>query len=150
MEITPVIIPVVIVAVAIIYLTFKDAHQCTEMIQSVHDRNINGIKRLLKDGHDVDCQDKKGWTPLCHAAQLGYNDVAMALLHEKSDPSRPLYIAAEYGHYVVVRSLLGHGADPNKDYMGQSALYIAVKNTQKNVINVLLQAKARTNVRYVS
>ena len=76
--------------------------------------------------------------------------ITMGLLHKKSEPSRPLFIAAEYGSYSVVRALIAHGADPNMDYMGQTALSIAVKNTHKSTLNVLLNAKADPNIKYVS
>lgn len=146
---SPVVLPIVFVIVAIIYLTLKDSHECTLLIEGVEDRDLNEIKALLQDGHHVDCQDREGWTPLCHAVKLGFNDIVMGLLHAKGDPSRPLYIAAEYDRYKSVSALISYGADPNKDYMGKSALYIAVKNTQKNAVNVLLEANANPNIIFV-
>lgn len=149
MEINPVVVPVVIIVIAIIYVTFRDANDCASLIRSVHDRNLDDIKSLLQAGHHIDCKDRNGWTPLCHAAKLDYGDIAICLLQAKSEPSLPLFIAAEFGAYHVVRYLIVYGADPNTDYMGQSALSIAVKNSHASTINVLLEKNANVNTKHV-
>jgi ankyrin repeat protein len=145
-----VVTSVAVIVIAIIFLTIRDTQECTALIKGVHDRNMTEIRSLLASGHAIDCQDRDGWTPLCHAAKLSYNDVTMEFLHKGSDPVRPLFIAAEYDSYTVVNALIIYGADPNLDYMGQTALHIAVKKSHRSTINILLEREANTNLRYVS
>jgi len=72
------------------------------------------VGMLLEDGHDSDCTDSQGRTPLSWAAENGHEAVVKVLRAiDGVDPDSndnngltPLSVAAENGHQVVVKLLL--------------------------------------------
>jgi hypothetical protein len=76
---------------------------------------------LLEDGHDSDCKDSHGRTPLSWAADKGHEAVVRLLLARadvEADPKdrrgqTPLAWAAANGHERVVRLLQEHNGQPS-------------------------------------
>ena len=65
---------------------------------------------------------------------------------------QPLHWASQYGHVGVVQALLARGADvdrrENGDPKGDTALVLACKYRQEDVLDVLIRRGANVNVRY--
>ena len=99
------------------------------------------LRALLSVGRArVTARDQFGLTALHHAAQAGNTETVGFLLGLNTSLSmprapleadtnaedRPLHLAAAGGHAATVRSLLEHGAHPEKtNYVGETALHVA-------------------------
>jgi len=98
----------------------------TELMYACVDQNVNLVKNLLKEGANVNLQDKSGWTALHFASQeCNYEIIKLLLEHsavvdiEDSYGNTPLWRALfnvrdddERGK--AVKLLLRHGADKYK------------------------------------
>lgn len=64
------------------------------------------------------------------------------------DGSSPLMIAANQGHQNVVKMLIESGANVNKRYTdGQTALFDAVRNNDKEMTNLLILYNADKTIK---
>jgi ankyrin repeat protein len=79
------------------------------------------VRRLTKEGVDVNVSDRWGRTALSLAAGKGHHEVVQILLgagawidpHEDYDTyETPLLAAAENGHLDIVKALIAAGANP--------------------------------------
>ena len=100
--------------------------------------------QLLAANASVDAPNKDGTTPLCIAAQNGHTAAIELLLAAKAgvdtpkkDGATPLNIAAFQGHLDVVRLLLLGGADPTKEWRGQTPLASAEKKGRAATVALL-------------
>jgi ankyrin repeat protein len=113
-------------------------------------RNLEIVKLLLANKADVNARDNYNGTPLHTAAYFRSTDIAELLIARGADVNAkdnrgmtPLLRAGELdypgpGYRDVVELLLAHGADVNaKDDKGRTALYFAVKNGHKDVVELL-------------
>jgi ankyrin repeat protein len=72
---------------------------------------------LLSKGADVDFKDVKVHTPLHQASQSAHEDVVVIFLIKKASISRAvdgrtaLHFATEFGNEVIVKGVIGNGAD---------------------------------------
>jgi hypothetical protein len=111
------------------------------------------VRKLLKEGADVNVRDEQGWTPLHHAAMRGAASVVLLLLEKgadvnarASDGATPLHMAAAYSNPNVVDLLISKGADVNaKDNSGRTPLHYAVMNSSLSTVELLLSRKANPN-----
>ncbi|WP_341808789.1 ankyrin repeat domain-containing protein [Wolbachia endosymbiont (group E) of Neria commutata] len=100
------------------------------------DVNAERVTFLLDKGINANELDKKGRTPLHHAAQNGQVEVIKALLDRGAtidaldkDNSTPLHEAAEERRTGAVKLLLQKGAKPNiQDRYGKTPLYAAISS----------------------
>ena len=108
---------------------------------------------LAHFGVDITKADEQGHTPLFTAAGEGKTSLVAALLAAGSDPDEtqqgtalsPLLIAILCGHVDVVRQLLSHGADVNREVSGESLLHWSGKghrDCDDECVRVLLKAGA--------
>ena len=112
--------------------------------------------RMVKSDFDINQRGgPKVATLLQYASQYGNVDVVDALLDANADPNvcnkegeSPLMIASQKAHVQIVRKLLDKKADINKKngILKRTALYKACRYGRKNVVDVLLDAKADTNI----
>lgn len=74
--------------------------------------DLQGVRRALEQGTDVDALDYYRQSPLRIAASFGQAGVVSALLSHGADVhlSDPLHAASGYGNEDCVILLLGHGA----------------------------------------
>jgi ankyrin repeat protein len=79
--------------------------------------DVKKVKKLLKEGADVNAKDEFGWTPLHGAAILG--------------------------HIEVVKLLLEHGADPDiADIIGENAMSLARKKGYYSIVKLIEEFKS--------
>ncbi|KAK7951193.1 GDPD-domain-containing protein [Apiospora aurea] len=106
------------------------------------------VHKLIKLEKGINFQDRSGYTPLHHAARLGFVEIAKALLGSTveldlsiADDSyswTPLTVACVCGHVEVVRLLLLAGASPlHMDRRGWSALDHASYRGHMTIVAVL-------------
>ena len=112
--------------------------------------DVDAIRALLAEGHEVDAPQADGATALAWAAHR--DDAAMAdlLLRAGADPNAandlgvtPLMLAAENGSAPMVERLLQAGADPNLARpAGGTALMMAARSGSTAVVRRLIAAGA--------
>ena len=113
------------------------------------------LQTLIDCGVDVNIKSKKNETVLMIACQKGNTDAIDALLNAGADPKSIDANGASCLHYAsdgdcrkeVLQKLIDCGADVNiKSKENRTALMIACLNGNIDAINVLLNAKADTNI----
>ncbi|XP_071476745.1 cyclin-dependent kinase inhibitor 2A-like [Diadema antillarum] len=103
---------------------------CSDLATAAASGDVNLVKRLVRDGADVNQKSRDGFTPLCNAAFWGYSDIAEYLLKHGADVNlsnggtlwTPCHCAAFQGHGKVLMKLLE--AKPNltlKDNKGRTS-----------------------------
>ena len=68
--------------------------KASSLEKAVDYKNINEVRRHLNEGADANKPDKNGQTPLHHAAERGYTEVAQTLIErgarvDSKDKGRP-------------------------------------------------------------
>ena len=115
----------------------------------VRGRDLQWLVFLLARGARPDIQDNQGNTPLNLAAQIGWAEGAEQLLARRANVNTPnirgetpLILAVQRRDVVMVRLLLGQGADPNRtdSVAGYSALDYARRDSRAAPILRLLEA----------
>lgn len=113
----------------------RNAQDETPLMMAALKGHTEAVKALLVRGADV---NKTGWTPL-HYAAAGTTDeqariVALLLeMHayidaESPNGTTPLMMAAQYGTFDALQTLLDEGADPTlKNQQGLAALDFALR-----------------------
>ncbi|RZC43132.1 tonsoku-like protein, partial [Asbolus verrucosus] len=84
-------------------------------------KNVNGVRLLLEQGHPVNVRDNCGWLPLHEACNRGYVDIVEILIEKGAaindrggigcEGITPMHDAASNGHLEVVQLLLNKGAN---------------------------------------
>ena len=113
-------------------------------------RDLDAVRTLLAEGHEVDAPQADGATALAWAAHR--DDAAMAdlLLQAGADPNAandlgvtPLMLAGENGSAPMAERLLRAGADPNLARpAGGTALMMAARSGSTAVVRRLIAAGA--------
>lgn len=99
----------------------KDGQQCNplDLSQLVIEGQSAKLRRLLESGADPNTWDKKGLSPLHHAAITGNEEIAALLLQQKADINietknhphwRPIHYAIFHGRAGVENLLLASNA----------------------------------------
>ena len=113
---------------------------------------VQGTKKLIAQGADVNAEDKSGWTPLTIAASKGQAGVIEVLLANGADVNRAkskdgltaLMAAAAFGHTDSVTALIAGGANVNAtNHAGITALQFAAQGGHTQVIELLRKAGAK-------
>ena len=101
--------------------------------EAVQAGNLDALAAALAAGGNVDQRDGRGWTPLMHAANLGYVLMVSPLLEaganvnlRAADGATALFMATAHGHSDIIEQLMAAGADtviPGPD--GQTAIDVA-------------------------
>jgi ankyrin repeat protein len=111
---------------------------------------------LLKNGANIQIQDKDGKTALIHAARSGKSNESIILLlkhgaridHHSIDGATPLIWAAGQGNENTVYLLLSYNADINaQDKQGTTALMEAVTVRSVEAVRELINRGANQSIK---
>jgi ankyrin repeat protein len=121
------------------------------LIQAAKKGDLQKIRQLLADGHDVNERVQPLTEKGMKAAKWIYNessiDTAADMMGSMIDVT-PLMVAAEEGHDEIVEALLDAGADVNaEDSLKRTAMMIAIRWKQEAIASRLLDAGADPNAK---
>ncbi len=125
----------------------------SDLADAAMQRNSEAVRRLLKDGADVNAVQADGATALQWAAYHGDTDMAAQLLKAGADPelanrngSTPLWLAASQGNSAMIETLLEGGADANELLpLGRRPLMLAARAGSVESVVELLEHGADVN-----
>jgi len=109
--------------------------------------NLSKVKKLLKEGSDVNGKDEYG-SPALHIALLyKHKGIVKQLIKKGADVNAKnffgataLQVASHLGQTDMVKLLIKKGADVNaKDYHGNTALIVATEARNRKIVKVLLK-----------
>lgn len=125
-----------------------------QLSEAVGHRRLATVKRLLREGADVDFRSSQnGSTLLMDAATSGMDEITQALLQAGANVNvhdawggTPLMAAVAAQSEGIARALLEAGADVNaRDQWGLTALSSAVENGDTRMVKLLLARGANPN-----
>jgi ankyrin repeat protein len=140
-----------VVSLGVVYAT-ETVDQA--LIAAAQNGNVDGVKRLLADGANVETLDRYGRPLLDVATACGQTEVVKILLTAGANANAgtgnrktALHIAAAYGKTDIVKALLAAGAGIDvADEDGNSPLHIAVTNpTSRQIVKDLIDAGAKVD-----
>jgi hypothetical protein len=110
-----------------------------QLIRSAKRGDVNGVKKMLNEGADVNFQKGKGrW--------IRKETPGLVIKIWESGGRTPLYWAADNGHFEVVKLLVERGADVNLgDEFAETPLHRAVDNEHVQIAGFLLENGAYVN-----
>lgn len=126
-----------------------DRVDATPLHQAVNNGWTGATLLLLEHGARVDIENQYGETAFYRAVYRRNMTLIKRFLECGADVNgssfvMPLYDAARYGDVEMVQLLLAYGAHVNARCRGvRSALWIAMENRHKNVVDILLEHGAR-------
>ena len=119
--------------------------------------DLDAVRRLLRDGADVNAPQGDGMTALHWAAERGDGPLCEVLLYAGARVDAgtrighytPLHLAARAAHPAVAEMLLEAGSDPSAatTNSGATPLHLAAASGDPRVIEVLAAAGADVNAR---
>lgn len=122
----------------------------TALAIAVQRRDLTWVRFLLAKGANPAIADRKGTTPLMHAAMLGFVDGAKAMIDKGAQVDQangrgetPLILATQNKDQGMVRALIAAGANPDKtdNVTGMSARDYAKRDDRTGTMLELLNAK---------
>ncbi|XP_066023833.1 ankyrin-2-like isoform X9 [Pocillopora verrucosa] len=129
----------------------KTGEGYTPLMVAAFTGELHAVKWFLEKGAAIACEDKRGWSPLHHAAKGGDPDtIDLILTHlpnvdsKAVDGETPLIIAVFHSKLQGVKYLLERGANPfAKDNKGQDSLYHA-SSCDSDCLDLLLNHVPRS------
>ena len=124
----------------------------TYLINMGADDNI--LRKFAINKEVVEAKDERGFTALQEAVRLNNSDVVKFLLQNDADTQKNyedgntilLYALQENVQPEIIETLIKYGADVNKQNdSGVSPLQLAIKKNDKEIIEILLDNKAKVN-----
>jgi ankyrin repeat protein len=116
--------------------------------------DVAAVRKLLKEGQDVNAALGDGTTALHHAAMRGDGEMVGVLLYAGANVRATtrlggytaLHLASQRGHDAAIEALLKGGADPNLPTVtGASPLMLAAASGHVAAVKQLLAYKADVN-----
>ena len=140
----------VVAATAPVQATGRAAADDPRVADAAQRRDVDAVRALLAEGHEVDAPQADGATALAWAAHRDDAATADLLLRAGADANAandlgvtPLMLAAENGSAPMVERLLQAGADPNLARpAGGTALMTAARVGSAPVVRRLIAAGA--------
>jgi ankyrin repeat protein len=142
-------------AVALSALVHAQAPQAA-VAEAAAKKDIAAVRKLLKEGADVNGSQGDGMTALHWAAMNGDGEMASLLLYAGANPSAetrlggftPLHLAAEGGFVSVIRPLITAGAKVNEPTStGATPLMQAAASGNTEAVTVLVENGADSNLK---
>ena len=119
-----------------------------ELVEAVYSGNTARVEQLLRQGAEVNVEQKNGWTVLMSAAHGGHAETVQLLIDAGAD-------MAKYGDTALMlalrdtettKALLAAGADVNaKHEDGFTPLLLAARGGQAETVKLLIKAGADVN-----
>ena len=116
---------------------------------AIEQQNTEKVKYLIECGVNTDCTILYAKTPLLHAIEQRYEDVAVLLMDSGADlekaefvasQRKPLHVATIAGSRNLSEALLARGARVDgKDGSGMTALHHACYHGHKDLVGLLLR-----------
>lgn len=124
-------------------------NRCSEVfLSAVRINNLDGVKRSLFNGVNVNCRDDLGRTPLYLSVVYEYTNLFDYLLENEASPTlgaswkgndTPLHLACAKGNEYMVKRLIDVGVSPNiVNNMGQTPLHYAAWHEQSRIVELLV------------
>jgi hypothetical protein len=127
---------------------------CTNLNSLIANGKTDEAKKIIASSSAQDLNKGTGAMPIHVAVFHDHPDVVKALLEAGADPNvrnydgkTALVIATEKRSRKVVRMLLDHGATIDPAYRSTGALYEAVRNGDKETVDLFLSRGANPNVK---
>merc|ERR1712232_291624 len=126
-----------------------------ELHRAVINEDLDGLKKSLAEGANVNVPDLQQVTPLHWACRRSNVEAGQALLEAKADVTLktdlgriPLHAASEAGSIALVKLLLDARSDINApDVRNQTPLHWAVRASKEETVEFLLNAGADIGVK---
>jgi ankyrin repeat protein len=133
-------------------MTYSEVQK--RLIAAARGGDVGGVKALIAEGFDVDCELKYGSSALMLAAARGQEEVVKVLIEAGAKVNRrsrfgatALLEAAEKGHVGVMRILVSLGAEVNLPHNnGNTAIFAATVRRDRKMIKTLLELGADPDV----
>lgn len=114
-----------------------EGHLQQQLLTLSYHGDLDGVRRALSQGADVDSKSARNATPLILAAMCGHEAVVRLLLRAGADVhaathagKTALWVAGRQGHNWIARLLLSHGAHADVQSEGVAAVqFPAVRAT---------------------
>ena len=124
---------------------------CALLIATIDGRDED-VEKLIDAGADVDCYycnsfESKG-PPLYEVLKQRKESLALSLLNADADPdcfNAPFHLAVEWGNRSVIKAFIFAGVDVNRYEDKDTALTIAVKRHDLELLKLLLASGAEIN-----
>ncbi|KAK7697542.1 hypothetical protein SLS64_013424 [Diaporthe eres] len=115
--------------------------------------HVDLVKKLLKQGVNVNSMDVDGQRAITVAAQSGHGLVVEFLINQGADPNlidanghSALWWASRHGHKRIVRRLLAQDVSPDSaDEDGQTTLSAACQGGFAEIVDILLKKGCNVN-----
>ena len=125
-----------------------------DLCDAFEEGDLFRVRRLIKEGHNLNTRGEYGRTPLIKAAIKGHDQVVEELIREGARVNvkdysslTALYYASWCGHCGVVIKLCAAGADCNvQDELGLTPLMWAARRGSDEIVCELIRAGASVNV----
>ena len=128
----------------------------SDIADAAQDKNAAAVKKLLKEGADVNAAQGDGMTALHWAALNGDAELASMLLYAGANVGAktriggytPLHLAAQIGNASVIAPLVAAGAQVGAaTATGATALMQAAHSGSTDAVRILLENGADPNVK---
>jgi hypothetical protein len=145
-----------VLVVALAVCGTLSAAPAAPVADAAREGDIATVKRLLRDGGDVNAALGDGMTALHHAAMRGDADMAGVLLYAGANLRAttrlggytPLHLASQRGHEQVISLLVKAGANPNQPTVtGATPLMLAAASGHVAAVKQLVADKADLNAK---
>jgi len=125
----------------------KNENGQTPLLLAAQNNDVNTAKLLISAGADVNIKNNAGQTSIDIALSQGNKEIIKLLL-DKGAEITSLHGALQLGNLARVKALLEQGADVNaKDKQGKTALFYAVENNHKDIVELLIAKGADVNAK---
>jgi ankyrin repeat protein len=125
------------------------------IFSAIRTNDLDRIRSLIKAGVSLDIVDTNLRSAFIVALQAGHREMSELLLFNSSrldtpdsNNDRPIHIAARNGYLSIVSDLIRINIDINaQDHLGNTALIIATRHEDKNMMNLLINNNADYSIK---